>query len=89
MTSPEAATVSSERARWVWPAVPLYLLVLALVGLDVYGTVFWARVGGALGTATAVVGIVVAVVLIAVLVADVRRRWRRISSSPPPSGRGA
>jgi hypothetical protein len=63
-----------ERRRSVWLTVPLYVFVAAVVVVDVWGAVFWARVGGGLGTAVAAAGAVVAVVLLGFLVTDLRRR---------------
>ena len=71
------AVTSSRRARWF--TVLLELFLLAVVAVDVWGTLFWARVGGQLGTTVASVGAAVAVLLALVLAWDVREQWVRAS----------
>ncbi len=63
--------------RSLWLTVPLYLVVAVIVAADVWGALFWARVGGVIGMAVAAVGALIAVVLLAVLVVDLRRHLSR------------
>jgi hypothetical protein len=60
----------------LWLTAPLYVVVLAILALDVWASSFWARVGGFLGGALAVAATVVAVLLGALLLIDARRQWR-------------
>jgi hypothetical protein len=55
-------------------------VLLVVVAADVRGLLFWAQVGGMLGSALAVGGVVVALVLTALLVLDVLRRRSARSS---------
>jgi hypothetical protein len=55
--------------------LPLYLLGLLVIAADLWGVVFWARVGGNIGIAAAIAGVVVAVVLVVVMVVSLRRLW--------------
>ena len=66
--------------RSPWLTTVLYLLGTAVLAADVWGAVFWARVGGGLGTAVAAVGTVVAVTLLAVLASDL---WRQLRLTRP------
>ena len=76
--------MDGERPRGRWVSLPLYVLGALVIAADVWGVVFWARVGGAVGIAAAVVGTVVALVLGAVLVTSVRRRWLSERSGDGP-----
>ena len=67
--------------RSPWLTVPLHLLGWAVLAADLWGVVFWARVGGSLGWAIAAVGAVAAVVLLVVLVRDLRRQMGRAEIS--------
>ncbi len=61
------------RPRWLTVLFQLLLGVVLLA--DLWGTVFWARVGGVIGAGAAVVGAVVALLLGVVLLVDVRGQW--------------
>jgi hypothetical protein len=74
MTSPEM-TEDLHRRRSPWLTVPLHLVGWTVLAADLWGTVFWARVGGPVGWWTAVIGAVAAVVLVAVLIRDARRQF--------------
>lgn len=80
----DADTVTGRRPRSRWLTVSLYLLAVMVIAADLWGVVFWARVGGRVGVPAATVGIAVAVALTAVLVVDVRRQR---SEEPPGGGR--
>jgi hypothetical protein len=83
-TSPDRPV--PDRRRWSpWITLPLYLLAAAVLAVDIWGVVFWARVGGRLGTVTAVVGVVVALGLATAVVLGLRGRWSaRGSRTPSP-----
>ena len=63
------------RTRPRWMTVLFHLVLGAALLTDLWGTVFWARVGGALGAGIAVVGTVIALFLGLVLLIDVRGQW--------------
>jgi hypothetical protein len=64
------------KSRPLWLTAPLYVVVLAILALDVWAIPFWARVGGFLGGTLAVAATVVVVLLGTLLVIDARRQWR-------------
>ena len=70
-----SSAVTRPQQRSLWWTLPLYLLGLVVIAADVWGVVFWARVGGSVGIAAVIAGVVVALVLAAVMVASARRRW--------------
>src|SRR4051794_18678836 len=72
-TLPSSPDVADDVGRSRWVTAPLYLLLAAVVTADIWGALFWARVGGSLGMAVAAVGAVVAVGLVTVLATDLRR----------------
>jgi hypothetical protein len=60
--------------RPLWLTVPLYTLLLVVVVLDVRAAVFWARVGGSLGTSLALAAGGIALMVLLLLVVDLRRQ---------------
>ena len=70
----------STRRRPLWLTAALYVVVLAIIAFDVWATLFWARVGGSLGSGLALAGTVVALLLGALLLVDARRQ--RLSAAP-------
>ena len=79
--------MDGEKTRTRWFLVPLYVLGALLIAADVWGVVFWARVGGSEGLAAAAVGTVVALVLGFVLIRSARRHWRSPESGGVRDGR--
>ncbi|MGY1594288.1 hypothetical protein ACI79D_20115 [Geodermatophilus sp. SYSU D00708] len=60
--------------RSLWATVPVYTVLLLVVVLDVRAVVFWARVGGSLGTPIAWAAGGVAVLALLLLGFDLRRQ---------------
>lgn len=60
--------------RSLWLTVPLYAVLLVVVGLDVRAAVFWARVGGSLGTPMALTAGGIALLAALLLGLDLRRQ---------------
>ncbi|MEX5718926.1 hypothetical protein [Geodermatophilus maliterrae] len=73
------------RPRPLWLTVPLHAVLLLVVVLDVWAAVFWAGVGGSLGTPVAVLSGAVALLAALLLGIDVRRQVR--GRRDPPDGR--
>jgi membrane protein YdbS with pleckstrin-like domain len=68
--------MSGLRPRRIWVTVPLYLVLLLVVGADIWAWGFWTTVGGTLGSALAAAAGVVVLLLGAFLLVDARRQWR-------------
>lgn len=66
---------TTVRRRSLWLTVPMYVVMVAILALDVWTTAFWFRVGGALGWAIGATEFMVAVLLGLVLAFDARRQW--------------
>ena len=62
-------------ARPLWLTVPLYLVLVAVAGVNVWAAVFWAQVGGSLGGGIAAAGIAVALLVALIVGFDARRQW--------------
>jgi hypothetical protein len=60
--------------RPLWLTVPVYAVLLLVVVLDVRAAVFWARVGGSLGTPVALAAGGIALLSVLLLVVDLRRQ---------------
>ena len=60
--------------RPLWLTVPVYALLLVVVVLDVRAAVFWARVGGSLGTPVALAAGAIALLALLLLAFDLRRQ---------------
>ncbi len=60
--------------RPLWLTVPLYAVLLLVVVLDARAAVFWARVGGSLGTPVALAAGGIALLAVLLLVVDLRRQ---------------
>jgi polyferredoxin len=60
--------------RPLWLTVPLYAVLLVVVVLDLRAAVFWARVGGSLGTLVALAAGGIALLAVLLLVVDLRRQ---------------
>ena len=60
--------------RPLWMTVPLYAVLLVVVVLDVRAAVFWARVGGSLGTSVALAAAGIALLAVLLLGFDLRRQ---------------
>jgi hypothetical protein len=60
--------------RPLWLTVPVYAVLLVIVVLDVRAAVFWARVGGSLGTPVALGAGFIAVLAVLLLGFDLRRQ---------------
>ena len=60
--------------RPLWLTVPAYAVLLVVVVLDLRAAVFWARVGGSLGTPVALAAGGVAFVAVLLVVFDLRRQ---------------
>jgi membrane protein YdbS with pleckstrin-like domain len=69
-------TAVDLRPRRLWLTAPVYLVLVVVAGVDIWAGVFWASVGGTLGSALAAAAGLVVVLLIALLVVDARRQWR-------------
>jgi|tagenome__1003787_1003787.scaffolds.fasta_scaffold20839218_2 hypothetical protein len=69
-------TAVDVRPRPLWLTVPLYLVLVLVAVVDIWAGVFWASVGGTLGSALAAAAAVVVVLLTALLVVDARRQWQ-------------
>jgi hypothetical protein len=67
--------------RPLWLTVPVYAVLLAVVVLDVRAAVFWARVGGALGTPVALAAGAIALLAVLLVGFDLRRQVF-LSTSP-------
>ena len=67
--------------RPLWLTVPAYAVLLVVVVLDVRAAVFWARVGGSLGTPMALAAGGIALVAVLLLAFDLRRQVI-LSASP-------
>jgi len=61
--------------RRLWITVPLYAVLLAVVGIDVWAFFFWVGVGGSLGAAVAGAAALVIVLATVLLATDARRQW--------------
>ncbi len=66
------ARVPGRRPPWL--TVPLYAVLLVVVLLDLRAAVFWARVGGSLGTPVALAAGVIALLAVLLLGFDLRRQ---------------
>jgi hypothetical protein len=71
--------------RPLWLTVPLHAVLLLVVLLDVRAAVFWARVGGSLGTPVALLSGGVALLAALLLGIDLRRQV--LLFQDPPDGR--
>ena len=60
--------------RPLWLTVPMYAVLLVVVVLDVRAAVFWARVGGSLGTSVALAAAAIALLALLLLGCDLRRQ---------------
>jgi hypothetical protein len=60
--------------RPLWLTVPMYAVLLVVVVLDVRAAVFWARVGGSLGTSVALAAAAIALLALLLLGFDLRRQ---------------
>ncbi len=60
--------------RPLWLTVPAYAVLLVVVLLDLRAAVFWARVGGSLGTPVALAAGVIALLAVLLLGFDLRRQ---------------
>ncbi len=60
--------------RPLWLTVPLYAVLLVVVVLDLRAAVFWARVGGSLGTPMALAAGGIALLAVLLLMVDLRRQ---------------
>ena len=60
--------------RSLWLTVPVYAVLLAVVVLDVRAALFWARVGGSLGTPVALAAGGIALLAVLLLGFDLRRQ---------------
>ena len=60
--------------RPLWLTVPVYAVLLVVVVLDVRAAVFWARVGGSLGTPVALAAGAIALLVALLLAFDLRRQ---------------
>ena len=60
--------------RPLWLTVPMYAVLLVVVVLDVRAAVFWARVGGSLGTPVALAAGAIALLAVLLLCFDLRRQ---------------
>jgi hypothetical protein len=58
----------------LWLTVPAYAVLLVVVLLDLRAAVFWARVGGSLGTPVALAAGVIALLAVLLLGFDLRRQ---------------
>ena len=83
MSSAEPMPKDAGR-RSLWLTTPLYVVMLAILVLDVWATAFWIRVGGSLGAALALSALAVASVLGVLLLIDARRQW--LLSAPREPG---
>ncbi len=69
--------------------VTLHTLLMSAFLIDLWGTMFWARVGTTVGLSVAGVGTLVAVLLATILLVDLRRQWLSSRGSdvwPGPPG---
>lgn len=66
------ACVSDRRPLWL--TLPVYAVLLVVVVLDVRAAVFWARVGGSLGTPVALAAGGIALLAVLLLGFDLRRQ---------------
>jgi Na+/proline symporter len=66
-------TGRARRPRWV--SALLHLVLASALAADLWGMLFWARVGERMGVAITVTGALVACLLAALLAIDVRRQW--------------
>jgi hypothetical protein len=84
MSSAEPVARRRER-RPLWLTVPLYAIYLVVAAVDVGAALFWARVGGSLGTPVALVAGGIALLAVLLLVSDLsgqvrlrlRPSWRK------------
>jgi hypothetical protein len=60
--------------RPLWLTVPLYAVLLVVVVLDLRAAVFWARVGGSLGTPVALAAGGIALLAVLLVGFDLRRQ---------------
>jgi hypothetical protein len=78
------AVVRTVRRRPLWLTVPLYLVLLAVLLVDVWAAEFWLRVGGQLGLVIGGAAAAVVMVVGLLLVLDARRQWLLGQDSPEP-----
>jgi len=67
--------VTPARRRALWLTLPLYLVLVAVLAVDVWAAEFWLRVGGQLGLLVAGAAAVVVLLAAAFLAVDFRRQW--------------
>jgi hypothetical protein len=72
------------RRRPLWLTVPLYVVLLAVLVVDVWAAEFWLRVGGQLGSVIGGAAAAVVLVVGLLLVLDARRQWLLGQDSPEP-----
>ena len=75
-------TENLDGRRSPWLTVPLHVVGWVVLAADLWGAVFWARVGGTVGLAVGLVGAVVAVLLATVLVVDLRGQLNHREVAP-------
>ena len=72
--------------RPLWLTVPLYAVLLVVVVLDLRAAVFWARVGGSLGTPVALAAGGIALVAVLLVGFDLRRQVLLGTEDDGPAG---
>ena len=60
--------------RPLWLTGPAYAVLLVVVVLDLRAAVFWARVGGSLGTPVALAAAGIALLAVLLVASDLRRQ---------------
>jgi len=71
-----SGVVGRPPPRRLWLTIPLYVVLLAVVVVDIWACVFWLSVGGSLGWTVGGAAALVVVVLTAMLLIDARRQWQ-------------